>query len=104
MDDINAMVIEPDPRVTTPNNCTCTSICRCGLQHSDCDPGNPISFYPESSTYLGEVLDWCNTGNSWDRNIRILDFHYNMTDSNNERFFQINYLIFSQLRIVVNTP
>jgi len=61
MDDINAMVIKPDPRVTTPNNCTCTSICRCGLQHSDCDPGNPISFYPESSTYLGEVLDWCNT-------------------------------------------
>ena len=76
MDDINAMVIKPDPRVTTPNNCTCTSICRCGLQHSDCDPGNPISFYPESSTYLGEVLDWCNTGSSWDRNIRILDFHY----------------------------
>ena len=66
------MVIKPDPRVTTPNNCTCTSICRCGLKPSDCDPGNPISFYPESSTFIGEVLDWCNTGSSWHRKFRIL--------------------------------
>ena len=86
MDDINAMVIKPDPRVTTPNNCTCTSICRCGLQHSDCDPGNPISFYPESSTYLGEVLDWCNTGSSLDRNISIQDSQHN---SNNRRFLKL---------------
>ena len=54
--------ITADPETTTPNNCTCTTICRCGLDPSECDSGNPISWYPESSTSLGEVRDWCNTG------------------------------------------
>ena len=40
-----------DPGTTTPNGCTCTSICSCG---DDCDPGMRI---PQ-----GETRDWCNTG------------------------------------------
>ena len=51
-----------DPETTTPSNCTCISICRCGLEDSDCDPGNPISWWPTSSTMMGEIRDWCNTG------------------------------------------
>ena len=51
-----------DPETTTPSNCTCISICRCGLEDSDCDPGNPISWWPTSSTMLGEIRDTCNTG------------------------------------------
>ena len=54
--------IVADPETTTPNNCTCTSICRCGQEDSDCDPGNPISWWPTSSTMLGEIRDTCNTG------------------------------------------
>ena len=54
--------IVADPETTTPSNCTCISICRCGQEDSDCDPGNPISWWPTSSTVLGEIRDSCNTG------------------------------------------
>ena len=56
------MELTADPQTTTPNNCTCTSVCRCGINHSDCDPGNPISWWPSSNTAIGEVRDWCYTG------------------------------------------
>ena len=62
MDHIDTMELTADPQTTTPNNCTCTSICRCGIDYSDCDPGNPISWWPSLNTAIGEVRDWCYTG------------------------------------------
>ena len=58
------MELTADPMTTTPNNCTCTSICRCAVEYSDCDPGNPISWWPNLNTAIGEVRDWCHTGRS----------------------------------------
>ena len=59
---IDSMELTADPMTTTPHNCTCTSICRCAVEYSDCDPGNPISWWPNSNTAIGEVRDWCHTG------------------------------------------
>ena len=54
---IDSMELTADPMTTTPNNCTCTSICRCAVEYSDCDPGNPISWWPNLNTAIGEVRD-----------------------------------------------
>ena len=61
-DVIDSLELKADPQTTTPNNCTCTSTCRCAVDYSDCDPGNPISWWPKLSTSIGEVRDWCFTG------------------------------------------
>ena len=61
-DQIDSLELTADPQTTTPNNCTCTSICRCAVDYSDCDPGNPISWWPKLNTEIGEVRDWCYTG------------------------------------------
>ena len=53
-DAIDSLTLKADPQTTTPNNCTCTSICRCAVDYADCDPGNPISWWPKLNTAIGE--------------------------------------------------
>ena len=61
-DVVDSLALKAEPQTTTPKNCTCTSICRCAIHYSDCDPGNPISWWPMLNTAIGEVRDWCYTG------------------------------------------
>ena len=46
-----------DPGTTTPNGCTCKSVCICGKHH--CDVGKPDTL--EHNLNL-TTRDWCQTG------------------------------------------